>query len=327
MKSAVMKNSLPILSKEFIKAYIITMRPYLMFVSGITGLVGFSFGSIELSLNLFILFSAAFLSYGFGQALTDCFQIDTDSISSPYRPLIKGLVSKYQILFLSLAGLGYCVIVFSFFNKVNLLLGIISGIGLASYTPFKRKWWGGPFYNSWIVGILFIMSFLASNPSSDLNSLKLFTAIGAIFFGYANFVLSGYFKDISADKATGYNTLPVVFGRKVSSLISDIFAVLSFSFSAITIYLILIVKNFGNSFIPISILIITLIILFIAQFRLHRVVQDEEAYHSISLVVHSYILLLSAIALANKPEWSIVLIIFYSCYIFTLKVRPVKNQI
>ena len=37
--------------------------------------------------------------------------------------------------------------------------------------------------------------------------------MAATFFGYANFVLAGYFKDIEADRATGYRTFPVVFGR------------------------------------------------------------------------------------------------------------------
>ena len=37
-------------------------------------------------------------------------------------------------------------------------------------------------------------------------------ALLAVFFGYANFVLAGYFKDVDADRATGYHTLPVVFG-------------------------------------------------------------------------------------------------------------------
>ncbi len=327
MKSVVINNSYSILSSEFLKSYIITMRPYLMFVSAITGLAGFSFGSIELSLELFLLFSAAFLSYGFGQALTDCFQIDTDSISSPYRPLTKGVVSKRQILFLSIAGLSYCVIVFTSFNKMNLLLGIISGLGLATYTPFKRKWWGGPFYNSWIVGVLFLMSFLSSTPLCGPNSIKILSALSAVFFGYANFVLSGYFKDISADRLTGYNTLPVVFGRKISSIVCDVFAALTFLFSLMTIFIILIDKDFNNSFLPIIFLVIAAIVLINAQVHLHQVTKDDEAYHSISRVVHSYILFLSSITFANKPEWFLILLIFYLCYFLVLKARPAKNQI
>ena len=108
------------------------MRPYLLFVSGVTGICGMSYID-ELSLSKSILiFLASFLSYGFGQALTDCFQTDTDSISSPYRPLTQGRISKTQVLIVSIIGLVLCISVFTFYNPVNLLLGILSGVGLSN---------------------------------------------------------------------------------------------------------------------------------------------------------------------------------------------------
>jgi len=105
----------PVFSFRFIRAYIITMRPYLMFVSGATTIVGMSFAT-ELGITKAILiFIAGFLSYGFGQALTDCFQIDTDSISSPYRPLTQGIVNRNYFFgdkFDWLIVLHFCVRVF-----------------------------------------------------------------------------------------------------------------------------------------------------------------------------------------------------------------------
>ena len=328
MSSNVLNNKLPLLSIGFVKAYLVTMRPYLMFVSGITGIAGMSFGTMVHASSYLLLFSASFLSYGFGQALTDCFQVDTDSISSPYRPLTKGLVSKNQILIISLTGLTYCILVFSIFNPLNLILGIISGIGLATYTPFKRRWWGGPFYNAWIVGVLFSMAFVSTSNGYSFHISTIFIlSLSAVFFGYANFVLSGYFKDISADRATGYNTLPVVFGRKISAIVSDIFALLTIISSSVVVFITLQPNRTDTSFIPIIFLFIGIVILLIAQIRLHFVNTDDEAYRSISFVVHAYILILSAIASANKPGWSLILIAYYLCYLFILKLRPSKNQI
>ncbi|HSW55811.1 MAG TPA: UbiA family prenyltransferase, partial [Ignavibacteriaceae bacterium] len=139
----------PVLSFRFLKAYVITMRPYLMFVSGITGIAGMSFASEMDIVKAMLIFFASFLSYGFGQALTDCFQIDTDSISSPYRPLTQGIVNRNFFLIISCLGLLFCISILTFFNPLNILLGALSGIGLVTYTYFKRKWWAGPFYNSW----------------------------------------------------------------------------------------------------------------------------------------------------------------------------------
>ena len=62
-------------------------------------------------------------SYGFGQALTDCFQRDTDRLSAPYRPLVRGRISVAQVLLVSLAGLLASMGVLAYLNPI---LGKIS---------------------------------------------------------------------------------------------------------------------------------------------------------------------------------------------------------
>ena len=316
-------------SFAFAKAYFITMRPYLLFVSGVTGICGMSYID-ELSLSKSILiFLASFLSYGFGQALTDCFQTDTDSISSPYRPLTQGRISKTQVLIVSITGLVLCISVFTFYNPMNLLLGILSGVGLATYTYFKRKFWSGPFYNAWIVGVLFLMAFLSGSDLSMITeNHKLVYGLSAVFWGYANFVLVGYFKDVEADRATGYNTFLVVFGRRLSSIASNIFGVL-------TILSVIFVFSYSNSFerlleqssIQIIILALGILIMFFCQVLVHFIKQDDESSNAISLSVHAYILLLTSIIVLNKNEWIIPMIIFYVLFNLTMIFRPAKNQI
>ena len=316
-------------SFAFAKAYFITMRPYLLFVSGVTGICGMSYiDGLSLSKSILI-FLASFLSYGFGQALTDCFQTDTDSISSPYRPLTQGRISKTQVLIVSITGLVLCISVFTFYNPMNLLLGILSGVGLATYTYFKRKFWSGPFYNAWIVGVLFLMAFLSGSDLSMITeNHKLVYGLSAVFWGYANFVLVGYFKDVEADRATGYNTFLVVFGRRLSSIASNIFGVL-------TILSVIFVFSYSNSFerlleqssIQIIILALGILIMFFCQVLLHFIKQDDESGNAISLSVHAYILLLTSIIVLNKNEWIIPMIIFYVLFNLTMIFRPAKNQI
>jgi 4-hydroxybenzoate polyprenyltransferase len=84
----------PVTSWRFWRAFGVTMRPYLLFVSGASGLVGLALAD---SLGEPLLFAAAvpfFLSYGLGQAITDTFQTDTDALSSPYRPLVRGEITR-----------------------------------------------------------------------------------------------------------------------------------------------------------------------------------------------------------------------------------------
>ena len=310
----------------FIKNYIVTMRPYLLFVSGITGIAGLSLGSGLSAIEIILLSFSFFLTYGFGQALTDCFQTDTDSISSPYRPLVQGKISKKSVMITSLIGLSISGLIIISFNFINIFLAVIATAGLATYTFFKRKWWGGPFYNAWIVGVVFIMGTLCPPENISFDTLIFPMTLAVVFFGYANFVLTGYYKDISADAKTGYNTLVVVFGMKISSYVSDIFALLQLTgyiFAVTNLY-----KPGSNM--PAAGLITGvagIVFLVLGQINLHKIKSENEAYKFISPVVHSYILLLVSIAAFSKPGWSLWLILFYAAYVITLKLRPEKNQI
>ena len=150
-------STLPFWSPGFARAYAVTMRPYLLFVSGAAGLVGLSFIPDPALGRVLLAFVPLFLSYGFGQALTDCFQTDTDSLSAPYRPLVRGIVSRRQILTVSMVGLTAVVLVLGYLNPVILAFGVVAVVGLLTYTYLKRTWWGGPPWNAWIVAILPIM--------------------------------------------------------------------------------------------------------------------------------------------------------------------------
>jgi geranylgeranylglycerol-phosphate geranylgeranyltransferase len=324
MSSQASVHRLPLASRGFLKAYITTMRPYLLFVSGITGIVGMSFAAEIPTLQAILIFAASFLSYGFGQALTDCFQTDTDAISSPYRPLTQGIISKEQVLTISLAGLALCLVIFGYFYPGNIFLGILGALGLATYTFFKRRWWGGPLYNAWIVVVLFGMAFFAANGSVSVSIPVALTGI-SVLLGYANFVLSGYFKDIEADRQTGYMTLPVVYGRKVAARICDLFAVgmIVCGLAALPFYQVSAVYQIAPAIILLSGILVTLL----AEVRLHRVNTDQEAHAAIGPVVHGYILFFGGIASALKPTWTIPLVCFYLLFVVSLKMRPARNQI
>jgi 4-hydroxybenzoate polyprenyltransferase len=318
-----------LLSVEFLAAYVTTMRPYLLFVSGITGIVGMSLVPGVETTRTVIIFVATFLSYGFGQALTDCFQIDTDSISSPYRPLTQGTVTRGQVMTVSLFGLGLCVTALGLLNTWNFLLGALAGTGLATYTPFKRRWWGGPWYNAWIVGVLSLMGLLAATGQRNLPMPPALPwTLCAVFFGYANFVLAGYFKDISADARSNYDTFPVRFGRAKAAVGSSALALLALvsTIAARSAALPEGASTIGSA-LSWGFLGASMGVSAVAQYLLHRVQQDEQSHTAIGLVVHAYILALSAIASAAQPGWGASLLLFYIAFIVVLRARPSRSQI
>jgi 4-hydroxybenzoate polyprenyltransferase len=311
----------------FLRGYVITMRPYLMFISGITGIAGMSFAPGRSAASTLLISLASFLSYGFGQALTDCFQTDTDALSAPYRPLTRGLISKKHVLAVSLLGLAWCVVVMTVLSPLNIILGTLAGAGLWTYTYFKRRWWGGPWYNAWIVAVLCAMAFLAGGGDAAALFSRYGCLLLAVFFGYANFVLIGYFKDIEADRSTGYNTLPVLFGRKVSAYASDILAVLTIAALAVL---------FAREGLPgepsaiaaAAILgLAGLVQAVVAQYRIHRVSTEKEAHRAIDPHLQSYILLLSCAACLHRPGYFFPLVIFYALYMLAVNLRPSRYQI
>jgi 4-hydroxybenzoate polyprenyltransferase len=312
----------------FWRAYAIHMRPYLLFVSGITGVAGLAvYADFSPAMGL-LLFLAFFLTYGFGQALTDCFQTDTDSISSPYRPLVQGTIRREHVLGVSLAGLVGCGAVMAVGNPLAIPLAILGILGLATYTHFKRLWWAGPFYNAWIVVVVFLIGVLDGGPHggpAGLWRLDVLLVALAVFFGYANFVLAGYFKDIWADRATGYDTLPVRYGMSAAALISDVFA------AAAVLPVVLFLSSRGEpglaSAAPFIALGLAVCASVLAQVRLHRVRSEAEAHRAIGPIVHSYVLLLSAVALALRPSWILLLVAYYVAFCVTIWRRPARQQI
>jgi hypothetical protein len=65
----------------------------------------------------------------------------------------------------------------------------------------------------------------------------------------------------------------------------------------------------------------------IGQILLHQVRRDDEAHSPIACTVHSYILLLSAIASRQNPQWAIPLLLFYAGFLVVLSFRPARSQI
>lgn len=329
MSAAATPHAAPIASAAFARDYAVTMRPYLLFVSGITGILGLALApAIGLGSTL-LLAAVFFLSYGFGQALTDCFQTDTDALSSPYRPLVQGRIAKRDVLLVSLAGLALSGVVAVWFNALNAPLALVIVAGLATYTWFKRRWWAGPFWNAWIVAALGALAWLAAVGGAH-ESARWAPALGgallAVFFGYANFVLSGYYKDVSADRATGYRTLPVVAGLRVSAWVSDLFALLALAGCAVAVAQLGGHAGIGAALAAASFLVPGLVASTTAQVRLHRV-DELTAHRAIAPVVHAYILLLAGLAALARPAWTPALWAFYAGFLLAMRLRPMREQI
>ena len=314
----------PVYSVSFWKAYFIQMRPYLLFISGIAGLAGMAISKTEQVewWRVLIAFIPFFFGYGFGQALTDCFQTDTDKLSASYRPLSQGIVSINSVFTVSIVGLFCCAIILYWMHFMSFILSCISVFGLATYSYIKRNFWfGGPFYNAWIVALLTIMGYFAlSAPETRTFPIHLLPYVFVSFFSYASFVLIGYLKDIDADKVTNYKTFPVVWGWNSSILLGDVFALASIFFICF--------QPLNNAFAVVAATIASLIISY-GQIVGHTAKNKNEQGDLIPILstVRSFIFFHIAIVLHFQQSWWLYIIIYYILFELFLLKRPSRYQV
>lgn len=311
-----------------VRPWVVQLRPYLMFVSGLAGAAGLALGP---GTRLGVLVAAGlafFLSYGFGQVLTDCFQTDTDALSAPERPLSAGRLDRRLALAGSLAGLAACGGTFVLLEPRTLPLVAAAIAGLSLYTPLKRRWWAGPPWNALVVALLVPIGWAcAGGMRAPLTSpLPLAAAALAAFFGYADFVLVGYFKDVEADRATGYRTLPVAFGRRRATAVAHLLSLLGLAAGLVAILSARPSAPVGAA-VAATLWTAALVAAIAGHVRLARVRTDERAHEAIVPVVVSFVFLMAAIAVAGRPGWWPLLLLYAGAFPLSAARRPVRAQV
>jgi 4-hydroxybenzoate polyprenyltransferase len=274
-------------------------------------------------INAILAFFPFFLGYGFAQGLTDSMQVDTDSISAPYRPLSMGIVSVKSVRSVSYIGLILASSILIYLNYRTLIFGLMTILGLATYTYFKKNfWWAGPFYNAWIVVLLPVMGYLVATGGnfSIFQNSSLPWLIGLSFFSYANFVLIGYLKDITADRETGYRTFPVIFGWNVTVWVGDLFVLLSMGCA---------VHLMTDNLLGWICYGLASLIALSGQIKAHftKVKIEPNAAYPIVSTVRSFILWHLAVVVAFQPTVLGFAIVFYILFEWSLWSRPEQGQI
>lgn len=320
----IVMNLLIVHTIRFVMAYIVQMRPYLLFVSGMAGLVGISKATyFNPSFDkVWMAFIPLFLGYGFGQALTDCFQMDTDKISAPFRPLSKGLISVSSVLVTSLAGLMICGLLLLALHPYSFYLSVVVMLLVLSYSYLKRKSPVlGPVPNALAVSLLPLMGFYAGlGKDFHYTGIIAWELPVITFFSFANFVLMGNLKDISADEKTGYRTFPVVFGWNRTVIAGGIL---------VTIALVVFWLTASRGLYQMLFGIAASIMLFggILNAFLQKNKTEKHSIFSILMLLRGYIVLHIALILGYREEWLPMTVLLYVLFEAALYLRPSKVQV
>jgi 4-hydroxybenzoate polyprenyltransferase len=211
-----------------------------------------------------------------------------------------------------------------YLNPYNILWCVLTVLGLATYTYVKKNFWfAGPFYNGWIVMLLPLVGFMAISGRnySVLHDLRIWLLCGLTLFSYANFVLIGYLKDITADRETGYMTFPVKYGWNATVWAGDGFVMAGMVFCYLLIgegHWIPVVGWIAGSLVAVS-----------GQMTAHLIKDKVESNASYPIVatVRAFILWHIAVTVHFRPEWTLFGVFFYLAFEIILALRPEKEQI
>jgi geranylgeranylglycerol-phosphate geranylgeranyltransferase len=293
-----------------------------MFVSGAAALPGLALGRAPIA-RVVPAFVVLFLSYGLGQALTDVFQTDTDALSAPERPLVQGTIDKRTVLIASLGGLLACSAVIVWLSPAAALPAAIAIALLATYTPLKRHWWGGPSWNAAAVALLPLLGRMAGGTglAGALADEAVRAAMVSSFGTYAVFVLLGYLKDVEADRATHYNTVAVRFGRRAAIVWSAAFGTIGLAASVWLVQPRLTVSA-GTALWSVG-----AVMLVGAHVLAWSSTTDSDAWPGIQASVHGFVALHLGEAAAIEPRWTWVAWTLFGASIVAMLRRPVRTQI
>jgi len=143
----------------------------------------------------------------------------------------------------------------------------------------------------------------------------------AVFSGYANFVVMGYFKDISADRATGYRTFPVVFGWRAAALYGDAVAIAAAALTAGALALL------GANGASLAAFAAAAALSLWSQVSMHRTRDERATGAPIANGVRALVLFCLALAAANRIHWAPLLVGYYVLFELALRLRPERGQV
>ncbi len=212
--------------RQFVKAYIKSMRLYYAFITGIAGWIGVAFyeySTTELYYDVQIMpavekkvmiLTLLFLGWGLNQIFNDYLGVKEDRINAPYRPMVTGELNPKAALIVSISILILASLITFFYLEPIALIPLLLGVGLNIVYEYAK---GYGILGNIVFGLMIstctAYGFLASGPIAPpiftpvrVALIMLVVIFNSIMTYYT------YFKDYEGDKAAGKNTIVVKYG-------------------------------------------------------------------------------------------------------------------
>lgn len=203
-------------------AYLEILRPFNAMMAVIT-IILMAVISGQFTFNVFLAGIVVFIATGAGNAINDYFDHKIDAINRPERPIPSGRIS------LKAAGI-YSLLLFAVAIVIGFIIGLLPGIIVFSSSllmiyyaySLKTKCLIGNISISFLTGLSFVLGGVVVNE-----------IIISVYLGFFAFLMTMAreivkdMEDMEGDKMEGASTLPIVYGKKVSSIIAAFFMILA----------------------------------------------------------------------------------------------------
>jgi geranylgeranylglycerol-phosphate geranylgeranyltransferase len=214
-----------------LKGLLQLVRPELPFSAGICVVMGQllalgEFAPVEIAAAGFL---SVFLVSASILVLNDYFDVETDKINAPQRPIPSGVVSQSGALYVSLALLAGGLILSFYISSAALIFAAgLAVIGFLYNSRFKKNGLAGNLMVSFSVGMTFIFGGLS--VGQPFNKAVIFFAVIAALINLGEEIAADSM-DVKGDLQIGSRSLAIIYGRTaaVKTSVSIFFIVIVLS--------------------------------------------------------------------------------------------------
>ena len=304
--------------KDNLFTYIISMRWYCAFISGMAGWLSLAFSQTtpHISKQLVVL-GVLFIGWGANQVINDYLGLAEDRHNAPKRPMVTGKLDIRFALTLSTILFLIGLIATALISKQAIIFYLLMFSLNIIYERAKRiPLLGNIFFGLLIASCVYYAA--SSVSEKTLKSLLLDSRIAtlAILVWLINFVLCFFsdFKDYDGDKKAKVRTLVVLLGIDKAKYLGPLLSIIPF------IYLYFVLKMSLISFYcpPVSFFImlaLTLLCLLYPAILLIKYPQGENTYYSLKWVITGTVLFKTTLIGLINPALSITLFLLSIIFI------------
>ncbi len=211
---------------ESLFAYVTIIRPLNVFLSFVTVylVILISNGPADPGMQLTAFYAALSASLGCAgsNVINDFFDVEIDKVNRPDRAMAKGLISKRQaLIYWSIINIG-ALVMSAMISIPCFLIALFSVAGLFFYSSHLK---GTPLFGNLTVGFFTALAFIYGGLAIGRWQAAVVPAIFAFLFHLGREILKDI-EDIEGDRSQNAKTLPIVYGVRLSLLLTTLSFVL-----------------------------------------------------------------------------------------------------